>query len=793
MARLALLSVVLPAAAALLACGGGGIEGRLAEAHALQDVGQFADSVDPLREVLAEAPDHGEANQMLGMALIQTGQPSLALFPLQRATQDPEYAVSAGILLATTALQLQSYEEAIRAADQVLQIDPDRVAALQVRAHANIGANRYDDAVADTAHLVELNPDDYTSRLMHAVALAESDQLDAAEAEHRAAIEIADKSGVPAMAARACGALANFDKEYRKDPKRAKATYQKCAEEYPTDALILNLASDYMSQLGDEATATAMWKHAMEAAPEEISFRLGYAERLRAQGDTKGAEAALREGVELFGTPQSWQSLADFYRTTGRTADAIQALDEAMAAAGGPNDGLRFVQADLLVENGDLDRAETLAAEFKEPLYRDLIEGRVLLARGDAKGALASFDKAIRLWPDNAGARFEAGRAAQQIGDRERARSEFRESVRANAKATDAALALAMMAYESGDYAEASSFAANFIQNRKPEQSYPYLLRARAETQLGHYKAARTALDEVPKKDGAAAEVVAERANVEQAEKGSQAAIDVIRASGLDLTDPANEKALRALIHAQTELGQLAGALAAADAAVARHPDHAGFEQVRASVLALSGRREEAVASLQKALELDPDDARALGALATVTAQQGDQAKAVELFDRAAATDPSDPAYAYGAAQLSLALGHREDAEARLSALVGAAPALAGPRNDLAYLLADRGADLDRALELALEAQRLDSNPDTLDTLGFVYLKRGESAAAIENFQHALADRPDSPTVLYHLGLALKARGDSGRAIDALEQALAAGDFSDATSARQELAALRQE
>ena len=78
--RAAALAAVLPA----LACGGD-VESRMAEVRALQDVGQFNASIDELREILAVAPDLPEATYRLGVALVQTSEPSRAVWALAAA------------------------------------------------------------------------------------------------------------------------------------------------------------------------------------------------------------------------------------------------------------------------------------------------------------------------------------------------------------------------------------------------------------------------------------------------------------------------------------------------------------------------------------------------------------------------------------------------------------------------------------------------------------------------------------------------------------------------------------
>src|SRR5436309_14189264 len=137
-------------ASLLLALGcGGGIEAKMAAIRTLQEQGQFAASIAELDQVLAQEPGHAEANYRLGLALVQTGEPSRALWPLQKAAEASGYEISAGVLLASTYFQTDNYDEAIRAADRVLAAEPDRPAALRIRANANVAARRLEAAYAD--------------------------------------------------------------------------------------------------------------------------------------------------------------------------------------------------------------------------------------------------------------------------------------------------------------------------------------------------------------------------------------------------------------------------------------------------------------------------------------------------------------------------------------------------------------------------------------------------------------------------------------------------------------------
>ncbi len=202
------------------------------------------------------------------------------------------------------------------------------------------------------------------------------------------------------------------------------------------------------------------------------------------------------------------------------------------------------------------------------------------------------------------------------------------------------------------------------------------------------------------------------------------------------------------------------------------------------ATLSRAGRVGEARAAFERALEIDSDCAEALAGVATLLDPARDSQRAIDLFDRAAELAPDNEDYAYAAAQRVLAAGDRSAAEARLRAIVGRAAARAGALNDLAWLLAADRRELDLALSLAREASRRRPQAATLDTLGFVYLQRGQIEQAVETLESAIALPGRSSTIELHLAMALSKAGDGERARAMLEHALATGDLPDAEQAR---------
>jgi tetratricopeptide (TPR) repeat protein len=583
-----------------------------------------------------------------------------------------------------------------------------------------------------------------------------------------------------------------FVKDFYKDMERAEALYLDCVEKYPTDGFLINHVMDFLDGIEKRDRATDLIRTAVEKAPENLSLRSSLANRLRREGDAEGAEAVLVEAAETFGSAAAWNLLAVYYRRTDDSEKALAALEKVIELTAGGGDELRFTQADVLVDLEQFDRAEEVVKSLDEPIYATLIRGRIQLANGEPAAALESFEKGIRHWPNNPGARYLAGVAAYELGDWERAISELREAMRADSKQAQAAQLLARIHYDRGDYQKAVDFSAAAVrrsgETRQPED---FVLATRALTQLGEFEKARKSAGILGDMPGYEADSVVELAHLARAEKGPQSAVDTIVNSGLDLSDVANQRVLRVLTENLLALERGEEALAELDAAIKRNPESADLHAIRGNLFLNLRRSDEAAREFETARSLDSENALALAGLGILAGNAKDFARAVELFDLAAKYDKEGtPAYAYSAAQLTLQLGDESGAMERLRVIVRENPGHAGSRNDLAWLLAESGGNLDTALSLAEDARRLDPSPDILDTLGWVLIKRGEGAAAVSVLEKAHKAQPDSPSIRYRLGTALAMAGDTDRAREMLKSALDAEGFEEADEARRELAKL---
>ena len=156
----------------------------------------------------------------------------------------------------------------------------------------------------------------------------------------------------------------------------------------------------------------------------------------------------------------------------------------------------------------------------------------------------------------------------------------------------------------------------------------------------------------------------------------------------------------------------------------------------RASEAARARRLDEAATLLEQILETDPDHLNALDLFGFVRFFQGRYAEAVELFQRVTRMEPGN----------------------------------ARAFNNLAYYAAIGGGDLIEAERAARRAVDLDPQPNYLDSLGFVLIRREKWDEAQRTLAKARKGDPASMEILLHLGMAQAgagqpwlARGRTGR------------------------------
>ncbi len=168
-----------------------------------------------------------------------------------------------------------------------------------------------------------------------------------------------------------------------------------------------------------------------------------------------------------------------------------------------------------------------------------------------------------------------------------------------------------------------------------------------------------------------------------------------------------------------------------------------------------------------------PDDPRFPRLQARALFDSGDRSAGMAVLEGAARAFPKDSATQYALADLYKDAGRRAEAEKTLRQILVSEPANANALNYLGYLLAQRGDQLDEAIQLVRRA--LDAEPENgayLDSLGWAHFRRGDLIEA-EKYLGAAAERlPGNSEVQDHLGDLHARRGRLQEAIASWTQAL---------------------
>jgi len=765
-------------------------DSKLVVAYELQDSGQLKQSIIVLHEILAEDTGNPEANFLLGIALVQTGQPTTALPPLRIAADSDSFAIPAGLLLASTQFRARAYKNAIDTSDRILEIDADNLTAIYTRGQSYLAIGNPEEALAHANLLLKYRPDAENAIILKAEALVRLDRRDEAESIWLALRTKHTTTGTPNQSARACAQLASF---YRvlDDDERADATYTECLEEFPTHVYLQRSASEFYIRIGQPERAIEIHQRAVDVSPDNIRAWSRLARVLHGHGNPGEAQAKLEQTVERFDSPGAWRLLANFHRSARRTTEARKALEEAISRSPQPPEAILFSLADLLVEEGLFERAREVGQKLTEPTYRLLLQGAISLKMGDARKALEQLGAGLESWPNNSNAHYQAGQAALMLRDRRRAVEEFREAVRIGDNSTDALLQLAEIAFARGNYPSAWQLAGDQIAKRPYLDSAPYHIAIRSALKLDRIDDAIQVANALRAADPAAIAVVVEMAMIKRMQTGAKASSDYVLASGRDLSAPENEPILRLLATDLNALDRAAQALELIDLAIARDDKTAQIHDLRARVLSHLSRTDEAALSTERALAIDPAFAPALEMKAFLALKVGDKATALAALDAATKAAPTNSDYPYSAASLARDMDDITGAISRLEETLARQPLFGSAASDLAWILATDRLNLERALRLAQIAARQNRSTDTLTTLGWVRHQRGEYDDAIKNYRTALEADGDLPTVRYRLGLSLSQAGHTREALGLFDELVEGPDFPEIEAARAQLARIK--
>jgi tetratricopeptide (TPR) repeat protein len=507
--------------------------------------------------------------------------------------------------------------------------------------------------------------------------------------------------------------------------------------------------------------ALADHKAAAELAPLRSPVRLGYISYLAQSGAVAEAVAVLKDMTQK--APDylpAWRALAQIAMQERR-------FDEAMAQ----------LQNVLRQDGTDVDAV--------------ILRARILLAKGDAKTAIAELTQVGTVLPGLAVEKHTLALAHLQNQDQASAITALEQTVVQFPENVDALLLLAQLNLRAGKPQPVVESMAALV-NKRPDLIQAYLLLIEAAAAIDRLEPlAQSLVANIPKASNQAqfnyilGLVRLRQAKLAEARESFEAALaaapDLIMAAaelvGLDLKD-----------------GKADAAVARAQALVARQPKLAAAHVLMSRAQAARKDWPAAQAAALAAVDLAPNDPGIYSTMAAAFLPAIDQPGALERIETFISKHLAQPMAALFGGQIYTSTKDYAKARAVYEKHLAANPSSGAVMNNLANLFADQLNELDRGLELARKARELEpTSPAIADTLGWLLYRKKDARAALPYLQEAAKALADNAEVQYHLGLASLATGDEPGALSALKIAAASRvEFAGKADAQAKLAELEK-
>ena len=692
---------------------------------------QLNEAIIEFRRAIQIDPNFGEARKQLSAAYLESGDARNALREVVRAADllpsDAELQLRAGNML----LAASQFEDARGRADRILASHSNHAGALVLRGNALANLRDLDGALKELEEAASAAPADGLIRSNIGIVQLARGEQDKAEESFRKATELAPSA--PA----AYVSYANYLQAARR-PGEAEEQLKKAFRVAPADVNV-NRALAILYLTTNRTTNAEPHLKALAGASSNADARFALA---RFYAATNRREDAMRELRTLAAAKPTYVDaslqIASIHYSSGQRAEARQLLDEVTKSA--PTDPrVMLANADFLLRERRFGESITAA---RSALSRDprLVAAHFFM--GMAHEGLREFDEAkkafnevLRLEPNAVRAQLALSRLHLIAGEPQQAQQLATQAAVAAPRSPEVRQTLIRALIANNKISEAESALRSYHAD-EPKDAAPYALEGMLRVRQRDFAAAERAFTMATTLDPKSMDVASGRAQMLLASGRHAEAKQYV--AGLVTFNPENADIL--LLAART-LGSLR--------------DFAATEPLLRKVLSLDATRSEAYSMLAQAF-----------------AMQGKLDEALTEYRTLAARRPTAGSHTVIGTVLRLQNKRAEAKQAYRDALAvdSASPVAA---NNLAWLMAEDGDDLDTALELAQTAKsRMPESADAADTLGWIYFKKGLHTLAVNELRQAVDKRPADAGFNYRLGFAYAKTGDLGLARRTLESAI---------------------
>jgi tetratricopeptide (TPR) repeat protein len=751
-ARRLLLSASVLGAALLTACGGGTnrVAGQAGD-KALAEK-NYQRAVAEYRLDVRANPQSADLRRKLAMALEQAGNGRAATTEFVRVADLLPNDANAQLDAAVRLLLTNQFEDARTRAENVLKVDPKNLQAHIVRGNAMAGLGDVAQAVTSMQTLLKTGS-----------ATAES---------------LVTLGGLELR---------------RGQSQEAEAAFKQAVVVGATNPVAHIALANYYRATGRFSDAEPELKKAIELDPKNIIANRLLAVIYLSSGRAAAAEAPLKAIVEHNSSPETKLGLADYYVSQGRDNDALAILNALVQAKeGGAAPQARIAGIDYKqgrVAQAHKSVADQLAKDPENPQLL-VLQGGWWASENKVEDAYRAAVAAVRADNDSAPAHALLGAMLDRKGNIAEAIGEYQQVVRIAPRDAAANIELAKLHLRSGQPQQAIGSAEQALREQPLNGSARALLASAllADGQLSRAEAEADLIvkgaPSRPEGHILVGEVLYRRNQPAAARQAFEKALQL---------DPSSTRASSGLALIEVGSKQAPQTVARLDAQLAKNPKDPRLTLLTGRAYATTGNMAKAEELFRRAITLDPTFAEAYNTLGQLYVQQNKLDQARSEYQALAAKQPNNIQAQTMVAMLLHAKGKTAEAKAQYEKVVALDQRASVAANNLAYLYAEEGGNLDIALNLAQSAKAASpDDPDVDDTLGWIYYKKNLPALAIEPLRRSVEKDGKNAVYLFHLGMAYLKAGDARSGRSMLERAVAIGlESTDAAEAQRALASLR--
>jgi len=737
----------------------------------------------------------------------------LILLCVAACNRDPNVAKKKYIENGNKYYERGKYKEALIMYSNALKRDMRYGEAYYRLALAKLKLGQFGGAARDLQRAVELQPDNLDAhvRLMNLYLnayLADRKRPKQIQVELKGLSDkLAQRFPNSYDDARLKGYLALFDT----DANKALGYFEQAnkLKPYQPDLVLIYMQTLAALNKSDEAEKLAydLLKKDPTALPVYDALFLQYArlnrladgERIlksKVDNNPKVADAYLQLASFYYSTKKRPEMLATLNRLSSNQKDfphsevnvgdfflRIRDLDSAMAhyqegVKREPKEKHSYQKRmiEILVKQNKKEEAQQLITEVlkEDPKDPEAIAIRASLSlltgtREQLQSAINDLQTVVSRMPQNPVLRYNLGKALLAKGNTQAAKIQFEESIKIQPDYLLPRISLAQVYLQNQEFAKVVQMSQEVLAldtTNLPAR----LLRSRALIGMGEMKQARTELQQTSIQFPEMPEARLQIAALDLEEKNFKSAEESFRSLYGKYQDP---RAFMGLIETMVRQGDAVQALKVLREEIAKNPDRLDYRIALANISVVTNDYQTAIGEYKKVLEKDPRSSDVWLRLGETYRRIGDTKSAADGYKKAQEFAPTNVVPFIQLAVLYDTAGQKAEARPLYEQILRLEPNNALALNNLAFILANDGADLDQALTMAQKAkQQYPKDLNISDTLGWIYIKKNLADSAIGIFQDLVKTQPERATYRYHFAMALYQKGDKTGAKKECEAAL---------------------